>query len=36
VARKLLEGKIIAKLGCVLGRGMNTDFHFPMLLQDNL
>lgn len=36
MARKLLEGKIIAKLGCVLGRGMNTDFHFPMLLQDNV
>jgi hypothetical protein len=29
ITRKLAEAKIIAKLGCVLGRGMNTDFNFP-------
>ena len=30
--RKREEQKIIARLGCVLGRGMNTDFNFPFLL----
>ena len=30
--RKLQEQRIIVKLGCVLGRGMNTDFNFPELL----
>ena len=34
INRKLQESKIIAKLGCVLGRGMNTDFNFPMLLDE--
>ena len=32
ISRKLQEQKIIAKLGCVLGGGMNTDFNFPRLL----
>jgi hypothetical protein len=32
VTRKLQEQKLIAKLGCVLGGGMNTDFNFPQLL----
>ena len=30
--RKLIEQKIIAKLGCVLGSGMNVDFDFQQLL----
>ena len=34
IKRKLLESKLIAKLGCVLGRGMNTDFNFAILLND--
>ena len=34
ISRKLEEQKIIAKLGCVLGRGMNTDFNFPFLFDD--
>ena len=29
--RKLEEQRIIGKLGCVLGGGMNTDFNFPQL-----
>ena len=33
VARRLMEQKIIGRLGCVLGRGMNTDFNFVELLQ---
>ena len=31
IMRKLEEQKIIARLGCVLGGGMNTDFNFPFL-----
>ena len=34
VMRKLKEQKMIARLGCFLGRGMNTDFRFPSLVQD--
>ena len=30
--RKLEEQRLIAKLGCVLGQGMNVDFRFPTLL----
>ena len=30
--RKLEEQRLIAKLGCVLGKGMNVDFDFPGLL----
>ena len=29
--RKLEEQRIIGKLGCMLGGGMNTDFNFPQL-----
>ncbi len=32
VLRKLTEQKIIAKLGCYLGGGLNTDFRFPSLI----
>jgi len=32
IQRKLEEAKIIGKLGCVLGRGMNTDFNFVNLV----
>ena len=32
--RKLKEQKIIAKLGCYLGGGMNIDFNFPQLIED--
>ena len=32
VKRRLEEQRLIARLGCVLGRGMNVDFHFPGLL----
>lgn len=31
--RKLKEQKLILKLGTVLGRGLNTDFNFPHLLE---
>lgn len=34
VSRRLQEQKIIAKLGCFLGRGMNTDFKFAALIND--
>ena len=34
ISRKLKEQKLIARFGCVLGRGMNTEFNFPSLLQD--
>jgi len=34
IIRKLNEQKIIARLGCVLGRGMNTEFNFPTLLNE--
>jgi len=30
--RKLEEQRIIGRLGCVLGQGMNVDFNFPELL----
>ena len=30
-SRKLMEQKIIGRLGCMLGGGMNTDFNFPEL-----
>ena len=33
IQRKLKEQKLIAKLGTVLGKGMNIDFNFPQLLQ---
>ena len=37
VFRRLMEQKIIARLGCVLGQGgMNTDFKFQSLLTDGV
>ena len=33
ISRKLEEQRIIGKLGCVLGGGMNTEFNFPQLLE---
>ena len=32
LTRKLKEQKVIAKLGCTLGSGLNIDFDFPQLL----
>ena len=32
IKRKLLEQKTIARLGCVLGHGLNVDFDFQQLL----
>lgn len=34
IARKLKEQRCIAKLGCFLGKGMNTDFKFIGLVND--
>ena len=34
LSRKVLEQKIIQKLGCLLGRGMNTDVNFINLIED--
>lgn len=34
ITRKLKEQRCIAKLGCFLGRGMNTDFKFTGLIND--
>ena len=32
ISRNLLEEKIIARIGCVLRRGLNIEFNFPGLL----
>ena len=33
ISRKLEEQRIIGRLGCVLGGGMNTEFNFPQLIE---